>query len=156
MDNPCLKAFFAAAALFAGCAVADAQDLAPSPVGATFVIRDSQKAPWATGAAGDEDANSRALNGKTIAFTSKAIDAPQPMACRKPRYERVAVEPEGLFQGVLKAPAKDAAALGYKIGGIPSLLTGCAVDYHFLDADHALFALDNRLYRIERVKPRNR
>ena len=78
------------------------------------------------------------------------------MACRKPRYERVAVEPDGLFQGGLKAPARDAAALGYLSPKIPSLLTGCEVDYHFLDADHALFALDNRLYRIERVKPRNR
>ncbi len=152
MDQSFLKAFFAAAALLAGCAVADAQSLEPSPVGATFVITGSQKAPWATDSFGDENARSRALQGKTITFAAKAINAPQPMACRKPRYERVAVEPDGLFQGGLKAPARDAAALGYPSPTIPSLLTGCEVDYHLLDADHALFALDNRLYRIARVK----
>ncbi len=152
MDKSFLRAFFAAAALFTGCAVADAQGVEPSPVGATFVIKDSQKAPWATDAFGDADAHSRGLQGKTIVFGPKAISAPQPMACKKPQYERVAVEPDGLFQGGLKAPDKDAAALGLKPGKTPSLLTGCEVDYHFIDADHALFALDNRIYRIERMK----
>ena len=152
MDNSFLKAFFAAAALFAGCAVANAQSYEPSPVGATFVITDSQKAPWATDSFGDANARSRGLQGKTITFGAKAITAPQPMACKKPHYERVAVEADGLFQGELKAPDKDAATLGFKLGKTPSLLTGCEVDYHFLDADHALFALDNRIYRIERKK----
>lgn len=152
MDRSIFKTALAAAALLAGCAVAEAQSYEPSPVGGTFVIKDSQKAPWATDSFGDENDRSRALQGKTITFAAKAINAPQPMACRKPRYERVAVEPDGLFQGALKAPARDAAALGYRPARIPSLLTGCEVDYHFLDADHALFALDNRLYRIERVK----
>lgn len=152
MDKSFLKAFFAAAAQFAGCAVADAQTFEPSPVGATFVIKDSQKAPWATDSFGDADARSRGLQGKKITFGAKAISAPQPMACRKPQYERVAVEADGLFQGGLKAPEKDATALGFKPGKIPSLLTGCEVDYHFLDADHALFALDNRIYRIERAR----
>lgn len=152
MDNSFLKVFFAAAALFAGCALAGAQSYEPSPVGATFVITGSQKAPWATDSFGEANARSHGLQGKTITFGAKAISAPQPMACAKPNYERVAVEPEGLFQGGLKAPDKDAAALGFKPGKAPSLLTGCEVDYHFLDADHALFALDNRLYRIKRAK----
>ena len=152
MDTSFLRVFFAAAALFAGCAVGRAQNYEPSPIGATFVITDSQKAPWATNAFGEADARSRGLRGKTITFGAKAITAPQPMACKRPNYERVAVEPDGLFQGALKAPARDAAALGFKPGKIPSLLTGCEVDYHFLDADHALFALDNRIYRIERAK----
>ncbi len=78
------------------------------------------------------------------------------MACWKPNHERVAVEPDGLFQGGLKAPASDAAALGFSPGKVSSLLTGCEVDYHFLDADHALFALNNRLYKLERVTKRIR
>ena len=143
---------FVVAALLAGCVAAAAQGAARSPVGATFVIVDSQKAPWATDALGDATAESRALKGRKIAFGAKAISGPQPMACKKPAYERVAVEPAGLFQGGLKAPASDAAALGFAPGNVPTLLTGCEVDYHFLDADHALLALDNRIYRIERIK----
>ena len=152
MDTSFLRVFFAAAALFAGCAVGRAQNYEPSPIGATFVITASQKAPWATNAFGEADARSRGLQGKTITFGAKTINGPQPMACRKPNYERVAVEPDALFQGGLKAPDKDAAALGLKPGNTPSLLTGCELDYHFIDADHALFALDNRIYRIERMK----
>lgn len=143
---------FLAPALVAANVAVQAQTLARSPVGATFVVAGSQKAPWATDSFGDESARSRALQGKKITFGQKAISGPQPMACRKPNYERVAVEPEGLFQGGLKAPASDAAALGFSPGKVPSLLTGCEVDYHFVDADHALFALDNRIYRIERAK----
>lgn len=143
---------FAVAALLAGCASAQAQSLTPSPIGATFVVTGSEAAPWAEGALGAPSAESRALQGKKIVFGARAIAAPQPMACSKPNYEQVAVEPEGLFQGGLKAPAKDAAALGFAPGNVQSLLTGCEVDYHFLDADHALFALNNRIYRLERTK----
>ena len=142
------------AALVAASTVSRAQTLSSSPVGSTFVVTGSQKAPWAQDSFGDESAESRALQGKRITFGAQAISGPQPMACRKPNYERVAVEPDGLFQGGLKAPAKDAAALGFPPGKAASLLTGCEVDYHFLDADHALFALDNRIYRIERAKRR--
>lgn len=150
MDHSFVKAILAAALLASG-ASARAQGYEPSPIGATFVIAGSQKAPWAEGKLGDEGAESRRLQGKKITFAAKAIAGPRPMACKKPNYERVAVEPEGLFQGGLKAPASDSAALGFKAGNVPSLLTGCEVDYHFLDADHALFALDNRIYRLERA-----
>ena len=145
---------YAVAALAAGCGCAQAQSYERSPVGSAFVVTGSQKAPWAEGRLGEESPESRALKGKAISFAAKAITGPQPMACKKPNYERVAVEPEGLFQGGLKAPAKDAAALGFAPGKVPSLLTGCEVDYHFLDADHALFALDNRIYRLERARRR--
>ena len=145
---------YAVAALAAGCGCAQAQSYERSPVGSAFVVTGSQKAPWAEGRLGEESPESRALKGKAISFGAKAITGPQPMACKKPNYERVAVEPEGLFQGGLKAPAKDAAALGFAPGKVPSLLTGCEVDYHFLDADHALFALDNRIYRLERARRR--
>ena len=141
------------AAAFAS-TIAAAQTLAPSPVGATFVVTGSQTAPWAQDSFGDASAESRALHGRKITFGQTAISGPQPMACKKPNYERVAVEPEGLFQGGLEAPASDAAALGFSPGKVPSLLTGCEVDYHFVDPDHALFALDNRIYRIERAKRR--
>ena len=147
-----MRVFFSFILMAAACVNAQAQTFAPSPLGATFVVTGSQKAPWAQDAFGDENSESRALRGKKIVFGQKAISGPQPMACKKPNYERVAVEPDGLFQGGLKAPARDAAALGFAPGKVPSLLTGCEVDYHFLDADHALFALDNRIYKLERVK----
>ena len=50
-------------------------------------------------------------------------------------------------------PDKQAVALGYRIPQIMTLQTGCPdiIDFHFVDANTAMFALDNRLYRMERA-----
>ena len=102
---------YAVAALAAECGCAQAQSYERSPVGSAFVVTGSQKAPWAEGRLGEESPESRALKGKAISFAAKAITGPQPMACKKPNYERVAVEPEGLFQGGLKALVDEKAAV---------------------------------------------
>ncbi|MGE5723286.1 MAG: hypothetical protein ACM3YM_12585, partial [Sphingomonadales bacterium] len=63
--------------------------------------------------------------------------------------------PDMLFQGTLTDPERQARALGYASGRtIRTLETGCegAIDFHFIDARTALFALNNRIYRLERVR----
>ena len=116
-----------------------------------FAIVASQPAPWADARTGAESAESRGLQGKTISFRPKEIAGPKTFACKAPHYEIKAYDSDMLFQGGLTKPAKQAADLGFAAKKIPTLETGCEIDFHFLDADHALFALDNRIYRIERI-----
>ena len=88
-----------------------------------------------------------------MVFAADRIDAPPPLACAGPRYEIKTSPPEGLFQGNLTDADKQAAALGYRSPQIMTLETGCPdiIDFHFVDANTAMFALDNRLYRMERA-----
>ena len=69
------------------------------------------------------------------------------------------MSPEGLFQGVLRNPAKDAAALGFKGDKITSVNEGCLksdadleMDFALLDEDTAMFGLDNVVYKMKRVQ----
>ena len=59
---------------------------------------------------------------------------------------------EYLFQGGLTAPAAQAAALGFRGPRIATLETGCAgaIDFHFVNAKTALFALDNMVYTLRK------
>ena len=88
-----------------------------------------------------------------VVFAANRIDAPPPLTCAGPRYEIKTYPPDGLFQGNLTDPDKQAVALGYRIPQIMTLETGCPdiIDFHFVDANTAMFALDNRLYRMERA-----
>ena len=65
-------------------------------------------------------------------------------------YEITRAPPEGLFQGGLTEPARQAAALGFVGRRIRTLETGCEgwFEYHFLDARTAMFALDNMVYTV--------
>ncbi len=136
------------AALLAAPAVAQTK-----PTTGDFVISGSQLAPWADAKSkimGDE---LRTLQGKGVAFRPKGIAAPAPLGCKGARYKFVAYEPEGLFQGTLTAPKKQAAALGFVGEKIWTLETGCEIDFHFVDPDHALFGLNDMVYTITR-KPK--
>ncbi len=144
-----MRAFLAlAAALFVTSASAQTK-----PTVGDFAITSSQLAPWAdpkSRLAGDEP---KKLQGQTVAFQPKAVAAPAPLGCKGPRYKFVAYEPEGLFQGTLKEPKKQAAALGFAGDKIWTLETGCEIDFHFVDPDRAMFGLNDMVYTITR-KPK--
>ena len=114
-------------------------------------ITGSQPAPWVKPGHSFGRRDIDHLDGRQLTFSSRAIAAPAPLACNGPHYEVKQVGPDYLFQGNLTRPAAQARALGYA-PTITTLETGCEIDFHFIDADAALFALNNRLYRIERVK----
>jgi len=120
----------------------------------TWHIIGSQTAPWVRPSDTFGRADIDHLDGKRVIFSSRAITAPVPLACKGPNYEVKDVPPDYLFQGTLTAPAAQAKALGYVRPTVTTLETGCegAIDFHFIDDNTALFALNNRLYRMERVR----
>lgn len=118
-----------------------------------WTISASQPAPWSKPADKPVESDLKALMGRDVVFLKDRIDAPSPLGCRKPRYELKQYPPDMLFQGTLTDPDKQAKALGYG-PSIETLETGCegAIDFHFLDRHSAMFALNNRLYRLERKR----
>lgn len=100
------------------------------------------------------------LKGAVLEIGAGRIDGPAPLACVAPHYEVARTHAEGLFGGGLgeisdgRVSADELARrIGFKQRPIASLVTGCAVDieYHAIDADHLVFALNNRLYRLTRT-----
>jgi hypothetical protein len=120
-----------------------------------WTVTTSEPAPWADPKYKPVASDLKALVGHTVAFRVDAIDAPAPLTCRKPRYAIKQYAPDMLFQGSLTASDKQALALGFTGKTIQTVETGCegAFDFHFVDADHAMFGLNNRIYRLQRAKP---
>ena len=120
----------------------------------TWTVATSEPAPWADAREEPLASDLKALVGQSVSFQADRIDAPVPLKCRKPRYEIKPYTPDMLFQGSLTDPKKQALALGFAADNIPTVETGCegAIDFHLLNADTALFGLNNRIYRIQRNK----
>ena len=119
-----------------------------------WTIATSQAAPWSKPDDKPVESDLKALIGRDVVFLKDRIDAPSPLRCRKPRYAIKQYPPDMLFQGTLNDPDRQAKALGYG-PSVSTLETGCegAIDFHFVNRDGAMFALNNRLYRLERKKP---
>jgi hypothetical protein len=120
-----------------------------------WTVTSSEPAPWADAKEKPVASDLKALIGHSVSFQRDKIDAPPPLGCRKPHYQIKQYTSDMLFQGGLDKPDKQAATLGFKDKTIKTLETGCdgAIDFHFVDADDTLFALNNRIYKIERKKP---
>jgi hypothetical protein len=140
--------------LLLGAASASAAPQAKQDFLGKWTITTSQAAPWSKPDNKPVESDLKALMGRDVAFLKDRIDAPSPLRCRKPHYEIKQYPPDMLFQGTLTDPDKQAKALGYG-PSIATLETGCegAIDFHFVNRDSAMFALNNRLYRLERKKP---
>lgn len=123
----------------------------PAYLGA-WHIAEARPAPWVKSAAETFPEEERRLVGQTVTYGPARIEGPSPLACDGPRYELLDVPPEGLFQGGLTAPAEQATALGFRSRTIETLQTGCEgwIDFHFVDATTALFALNNAIYTLRR------
>ena len=120
---------------------------------ATWTITSSTVAPWKSQHEEAVQSGIKALLGKTVTFQPKRIVAPRPLACAQPNYEMKLYAADMLFQGGLTDPAKQAAALGFQGAAIQTLETGCegAIDFHFVSPLKAEFALNNRIYILERL-----
>lgn len=118
----------------------------------TWVITGSTPAPWIKSDAELFELERSNLLGRTILFTRKNVVAPAPMGCKDPQYHISRYPAEALFQGGLTDPTPQAAALGFDGNSIPTLVTECEgfLDYHFINRDTAMFALNNALYRMKR------
>jgi hypothetical protein len=115
-----------------------------------WTIVSRQMAPWALPDDTPVASDIKALMGKTVTFAPKSIRAPQPLGCNDVKYKVDTYTSDLLFEGGLTNPDRQAAALGFHDKAIPTLIPGCEIEFHFLDADTALFALNNSIYRLQR------
>jgi hypothetical protein len=98
------------------------------------------------------------LMGKTIVFAPTSVSGSKTLACSKAIYSAAKVPTDFLFEGNLKNPVKDAAALGFKDEEIVSLSEGCEskdgdleFDFPMVDPDTILLGLNNMIYTLKRV-----
>jgi hypothetical protein len=146
------------AAVFAASTPALAQD----GYAGGWRIEKSEPAPWAHSADLFDVPEIKRLMGATVEFKRDRIVGPTPLACKGPHYEIKQYAADEVFQGELGETAgasntadNQADKIGFGKRPIPSIVTGCAseIEFHALDPDHLIFALNNTLYRMARVKP---
>jgi hypothetical protein len=121
----------------------------------SWTIANAKLAPWADPKNRLPDTGERAsLVGHAVVIGAKTITGPKQVACPDPSYAVKSYGPDMLFQGGLKNPAKDAAALGFKGKTIAVLETGCEneVDWHMNDAGQLEFGLNDYVYVLTRAK----
>ena len=150
-----MKALMMAAVALLGVAVTGTVEAASPDYLGSWTVQGSEPAPWASAADKPVASDLKALIGKTVVFRADRIEAPAPLGCRKPHYEIKQYEPDMLFQGNLTRPKAQATSLGFAGSKVPTLETGCegAIDFHFAGSDAAMFALNNRVYKMVRAKP---
>jgi hypothetical protein len=148
--------FILVAALTSAPVVARAQEA----FSGSWKIEKSEPAPWAKTADVLDAKEVKRLTGATVEFKANAITGPAPFACKGPRYEIKQYDADMLFQGALAeygdpstTPDKMADRIGFAKRPIASLVTGCTseIEFHAIDADHAVFALNNSIYRMART-----
>jgi hypothetical protein len=141
--------------------VASAQDT----FSGSWKIEKSEPAPWAKTADMLDAKEIKRLSGAIIEFKANAIAGPRPLGCTGPHYEIKQYEADMLFQSALAeygdpstTPDKMADKIGFGKRPIASLVTGCAseIEFHATDADHAVFALNNSIYRMVRTSAANK
>lgn len=132
--------------------LADAEE----PFAGSWDVVDVQPAPWVEGGA-QAPIHEEIAKGR-ITFMANSVQAPGFLNCDKARFEITKVPPEFLFQGGLTDPATQAAALGYQGGEIENLAMTCesgnadiSMDFSLIEDGVIVFALDNMIYRMQRV-----
>jgi hypothetical protein len=107
-------------------------------------------APWVEQARVDP-----ALLGRSVHIAAGRLDGPGVLACGTARVEAIESPAEGLFQGMLPAPADAAAAqLGLGAWPVPGLRVHCSTgvfDFHRADEHALLLALDNVVWTLDRA-----
>jgi len=128
----------------------------------TWKIVSAVVAPWWDDSAHKPDATEmRALVGKTVTITAKAILGPRQVACTRLRYEVRDDPADMLFEGAFGEmhtrdssadPVKIAASVGFRGSSWKTLETGCGneVNYHFIDPATVAFGLNNYIYTLKK------
>ena len=108
-------------------------------------------APWLPMVA---KADTRAWLGEELRFSARAMRGPGSLSCRDGRYETVSVSVEELFQGKLPAPAAvSAERLGIGRAPLTAVRVHCdgeILDFHRIDADMLLVAVDDVVWTLDR------
>jgi hypothetical protein len=129
-----------------------ARSMAPATIIGRWRIVRSTVAPWVMQA---KIVNThRDWIGRTITFEPHRVVGPGVLDCGQASYTPTSVPAEGLFQGSLLAPAKEAAA---KLGLVAMPVRGTSLrcdagvfELHRADAATLLVALDKVIYTLDR------
>lgn len=111
-----------------------------------------QLAPWVAGAAAVGP--SEIALGDRLQFRVDGLVGPSELDCEQGRYSSLKIPPEGLFEGGLPDPVRNAEALGLGAPDQLSVRLECvnsSFDFHLADADTLLFAFDHRIYSASRA-----
>ena len=145
-------------ALMAAGAANTGDAIAQDAFSGAWKIENSEPAPWAKTADMLDAKEIKRLVGAAVEFKANAISGPAPLACKRPHYALKQFDADMLFQGALAeygdpstTPVKMAEKIGFAKRPVTSLETGCEIDFHAIDADHVVFALNNSLYRMTRA-----
>ena len=123
-------------------------------------IEKSEPAPWVKTPDVIEKREVKRLIGARVEMHADRIDGPAPLNCAHPRYEIKSYPAEGVFEGGLAemrdastTPDKLADSIGFVKRPIMTLVPNCEseIEYHAIDDNHLIFALNNSLYRLTRV-----
>jgi hypothetical protein len=97
--------------------------------------------------------------GKAVVLKAREISGPRPFACAKPQYKVTDYGPDMIFQGAFDEmqhadkkvdPKALAVSLGFAVGTIKTLETGCEIDFHFVDDTTAEIGLNNYVYTLKK------
>lgn len=149
-----LRLVWLAAAAMCMAAPCDAQvsNKAANEFAGRWRVSKTTIAPWVTSDSARVDRNR--LLARVVRVGATSFTGLPPFDCTDARYERTRMEPEGLFQGNLPSPAKTAArALGFAAGVVNGMRLMCATglfEFHAVDRDHLLIAIDNVILTLER------
>ena len=109
-------------------------------------------APWLADSARRTVRPNAEVLGKRVTFSARRVAGPAILSCDTPKYEILDTPYEGLFEGNLPRPAAQARALGFATAPVATLRAGCDFDFHFRSASSGMFALDNVIYTLARVR----
>jgi hypothetical protein len=142
-----LRALFAAALLLSAVALHHRRGCRDGRWRVTIGI----PAPWLPVVA---KADTRAWVGEELRFGARSLRGPGVLSCRDAQYEMVSVPAGELFQGKLPAPAAvSAERLGIGRTPLPGLRVRCdgsILDFHRVDADTMLIAVDDVIWTLDR------
>lgn len=131
---------------------------AANPFLGTWTVTDGKTAPWYDGVNGAKPVLDPTFKGKTIVFAENSASGSPVVACDKVLYTVTEVTPDLLFEGALKNPAADAAALGFKGDKIKTMNEACDVetgdmelDFPMVDDDTLLLGMNNMVYTLKRA-----
>ncbi len=122
----------------------------PKEFAGRWRVAETQGAPWSPEAKATAE-----LKSARIAFRRGALESRTLFGCSPAQYERLEMEPEGLFEGGLAGdkPAETAAKLGFGAKAV-SVRAGCpnkSFDFHLTaDGKRLRIAIDNVIYSFRR------
>src|SRR5579872_733492 len=154
MRGGCMK-FLAPYLLLACSAAAHAQEAFTG----TWQVVKAERAPWVAANSKPQPVAETAFAHAKFEFRADRVAGPSWTACRKPKYDLTPQPFNSLFEGDPLDPEhglKDAAAAAHRLGfdkePVPSMSNGCSeLQFHLLDADTTLFALNNMIYTMKRA-----